>query len=51
MSWHEGFLAFGATAKKDEKRFSRSLCLYPQYARYNGTGDPDAAASFSCVTD
>ena len=51
VSWYEGFLAFGATAKKDEKKFSRPLCPYPQYAKYNGTGDPDAAASFSCVED
>jgi len=34
----------GQTAKK------RPLCKFPQYAKYNGTGDPNAAASFTCVT-
>lgn len=28
---------------------SRPLCPYPQVARYNGTGDTGAAASFSCA--
>ena len=27
---------------------TRPLCPYPQVARYNGTGDIEAAASFSC---
>ena len=31
------------------KGFTRPLCQYPQIARYNGTGEPDEAASFSCV--
>jgi feruloyl esterase len=31
------------------KGFTRPLCQYPQIARYNGTGAPDEAASFSCV--
>ncbi len=26
----------------------RPLCAYPQVARYNGSGDPEKAASFSC---
>ena len=34
----------GQTAKQ------RPLCKFPQYAKYNGTGDANAAASFSCVT-
>lgn len=29
---------------------NRPLCKFPQYAKYNGTGDPNAAASFSCTT-
>jgi hypothetical protein len=33
----------GQTAKK------RPLCKFPEYAKYNGTGDPNAAASFACV--
>ena len=27
---------------------TRPLCPYPQVARYNGTGDIESAASFSC---
>ncbi len=27
---------------------TRPLCPYPQVAKYNGSGDPKAAASFSC---
>ncbi len=27
---------------------TRPLCRYPQYPRYKGSGDPNAAASFSC---
>ena len=30
-------------------RLTRPLCLYPTVPRYKGTGDPDDAASFSCV--
>lgn len=28
---------------------TRPLCPYPQYARYNGSGSVESAASFSCV--
>jgi feruloyl esterase len=28
---------------------SRPLCDYPKWAEYNGTGDVNAAASFTCV--
>ncbi|MET0404585.1 MAG: tannase/feruloyl esterase family alpha/beta hydrolase, partial [Cystobacter sp.] len=28
---------------------SRPLCKYPRYPRYTGQGDPNAAASFTCV--
>jgi Tannase and feruloyl esterase len=31
--------------------FTRLLCPYPQVARYNGTGDPNSAASFVCVAN
>lgn len=27
---------------------TRPLCAYPQVARYNGSGDVNSAASFSC---
>lgn len=33
----------GQTAKQ------RPLCKFPEYAKYNGTGDPNLAASFACV--
>jgi feruloyl esterase len=33
----------GQAAKK------RPLCKYPEYAKYNGAGDPNAAANFTCV--
>jgi len=29
---------------------TRPLCVYPEVAMYNGTGNPDQAASFSCGT-
>jgi Tannase and feruloyl esterase len=28
---------------------TRPLCAYPQSAKYNGTGDPNSAASFTCA--
>jgi hypothetical protein len=28
--------------------YTRPLCLYPQDAQYNGSGDPDKASSFTC---
>jgi feruloyl esterase len=39
-------------AKKDSTgsvRFTRPLCEYGRYPRYNGTGDPNQASSFACV--
>ena len=27
---------------------SRPLCPYPQHAQYNGAGNPEDAANFSC---
>ena len=29
---------------------TRPLCPYPQYAAYNGTGDPQEAKNFICKT-
>jgi feruloyl esterase len=29
---------------------TRPLCAYPQVAKYNGTGDPNEAASFVCAS-
>jgi len=39
----------GAPPAAPREAISRPLCPYPQYARYNGSGDPKEAASFSCV--
>ena len=41
----EGEMPAGAGAKL---KMTRLLCPYPQQAKYKGTGDPNAAASFSC---
>ena len=30
---------------------TRPLCVYPQVARYKGTGGSDEAANFTCVTE
>jgi feruloyl esterase len=30
--------------------YSRPLCSWPQVAKYNGSGDPDDAASYACVS-
>jgi feruloyl esterase len=30
-------------------QMTRPICLYPNVARYNGTGDPNAAENFSCA--
>ncbi len=41
-------VATGATASGDT--FERPLCPYPRYPRYNGSGDPAKASSFTCST-
>ena len=47
-SWYERALQVGA-AKAEADRFTRPICPYPQVASYQGSGDPDDAANFSCV--
>jgi hypothetical protein len=39
----------GAPPGPPREPMSRPLCPWPQYARYDGTGDPSVAASFACV--
>ncbi|MCP3729595.1 tannase/feruloyl esterase family alpha/beta hydrolase [Sphingomonas sp. MG17] len=34
-----------------QPKFTRTLCPYPQAARYDGKGPKDAAASYRCVVD
>jgi len=29
-------------------QMTRPLCIYPQSAKYNGSGDPNRASSFTC---
>ena len=50
VNWGEEMMKAGE-AQKDRKRFSRPLCPYPKYARYNGTGDINDAANFTCIED
>ena len=49
VSWSEAVLKAGAEAGANQ--FTRPLCPYPQHAKYNGSGDPDDAANFTCVVD
>jgi Tannase and feruloyl esterase len=37
---------YGATGKVE---MTRPICPYPQAAKYNGNGDPNDSASFTCV--
>ena len=32
-------------------QMTRPLCVYPKFAKYNGSGNPNVATSFTCVTD
>jgi len=41
----------GVQPEMNENNFTRPLCPYPTYARYDGTGDINTAESFSCVQD
>ena len=50
MNWHEEIVELGAK-KAGVNQFTRPLCPYPTYARYDGTGDINTAESFSCVQD
>ena len=45
----EKLLASHSTNGKVDR--TRPLCLYPQVARYKGTGGSDDAANFTCVTE
>jgi feruloyl esterase len=38
----------GAPAPAPVKMMVRPICAYPVKARYDGKGDPNAEASFSC---
>jgi feruloyl esterase len=32
-------------------QMTRPLCVFPKVAKYNGSGDPNLATNFTCVTD
>jgi hypothetical protein len=38
-------------ATKQGSPLSRPLCAYPDLPHYNGTGDPNDAASFECAAE
>jgi len=47
--WVEkGVTPVSLVATKATSSISRPLCAYPQVAKYNGSGDTNAASSFSC---
>lgn len=54
MDWVEKGVDPGTiTASKvtsDVTQFTRPLCVYPAFPRYNGTGDVNSASSFTCST-
>jgi hypothetical protein len=37
-----------AQVVQGETKRTRPLCVYPQVAKWNGTGSPDEAANFTC---
>jgi pimeloyl-ACP methyl ester carboxylesterase len=45
----ERFIGTGKAVGDSSKTLTRPLCAFPQIARYNGTGDPNVAASFTCA--
>jgi hypothetical protein len=45
----EQLIGSGVDTKDASKPMTRPICLYPQVAKYNGTGDPNSAGSFACV--
>ncbi|WP_257450565.1 tannase/feruloyl esterase family alpha/beta hydrolase [Archangium lipolyticum] len=44
-----GLVAAKLNPQTGETVLSRPLCKYPQYPRYNGSGDVNSAGSFTCV--
>jgi Tannase and feruloyl esterase len=45
----ERLIGTGTAVDEPSKTLTRPLCPYPLVVRYNGTGDPNQAASFSCA--
>jgi feruloyl esterase len=44
------FVGTGKVVGDPAKVLTRPLCVYPKTARYNGTGDINVAASFTCAS-
>jgi feruloyl esterase len=40
----------GTVAGDPTRKMTRPICAYPNTAQYNGTGDPNDAASFACMS-
>jgi feruloyl esterase len=45
----ERLIGTGNAGGDPAKTLTRPLCPFPQVARYNGSGDPNQAASFTCA--
>ncbi len=45
----EKLIGTGTAADNPQQTMTRPLCPYPEVVHYNGTGDPNQAASFSCL--
>ena len=45
----EKLIGSGKSVVEPGKTITRPLCPYPQIVKYNGAGDPNDAASFSCL--
>ena len=45
----ERFIGTGHATGDAAKVLTRPLCPFPQVARYNGSGDPNVATSFTCA--
>ena len=44
----ERFIGTGTVVGDPSRTLTRPICPFPQVARYDGKGDPNAAASFTC---
>jgi feruloyl esterase len=45
----EQFIGSGVDGRTPPKPLTRPICLYPNVAKYRGSGDPNDAGSFTCA--
>src|SRR5262249_41944898 len=45
----EQIIGTGNVAGDPSKKMTRPLCVYPKFALYKGSGDPNDASNFQCV--